>query len=640
MDTSYYKKYEPIFGKWHIVRELGEGSFGKVFEIEHRDLSGTYSSALKVITIPRNKTELAQVASENTGPDGVTKYFRSIVDGITKEFNIMSQLKGESTIVSYEDHEVKEHTDGIGWDIFIRMELLTPLLQYTANYPLSRNDIIRLGIDICSALELCRKNAIIHRDIKPENIFVSKNGRFKLGDFGIAKNIDKTTSELTKTGTYTYMAPEVYKGEAYGASVDIYSLGIVLYNYTNNGRSPFISATQSSVLPAEKTEALLRRMKGEALPAPANADEALSRVILKACAYLPRDRYLTPTDMRRDLEALLDGRSIGVSSLDKTVGIFGNKSTATTEAPAEKPSPSDVTEPDSKTASYCAEPLPSVSAAETVGIFHGGGNFVITPEPKTVKDHVEPQRNAPEKRVQPQPAPNVRNVPPPPPPKVASTKKSSSLTPFLCIAIVLLIAVGVAGYALISSGSSGDLIHNGSTSPSGNYAGSDDPTSAPNANAVELHASEYLGDPSGLTRIWFKSATASSQIYSEGILYSAENAIDNSTSTSWQEDADDDGEGEYLTLFFDGDTSIKYVSILPGYAKSTSAYYRNNRPKDILIEFSDGRSCTYTLPDGMSYATLALNDTVTTSYIRITILSVYKGETWDDTAITEVIAYR
>ena len=299
MDTSYYKKYEPIFGKWHIVRELGEGSFGKVFEIEHRDLSGTYSSALKVITIPRNKTELAQVASENTGPDGVTKYFRSIVDGITKEFNIMSQLKGESTIVSYEDHEVREHTDSIGWDIFIRMELLTPLLQYTANYPLSRNDIIRLGIDICSALELCRKNAIIHRDIKPENIFVSKNGRFKLGDFGIAKNIDKTTSELTKTGTYTYMAPEVYKGEAYGASVDIYSLGIVLYNYTNNGRSPFISATQSSVLPAEKAEALLRRMKGEALPAPANADEALSRVILKACAYLPRDRYLTPTDMRR-----------------------------------------------------------------------------------------------------------------------------------------------------------------------------------------------------------------------------------------------------------------------------------------------------------------------------------------------------
>ena len=459
MDTSYYKKYEPIFGKWHIVRELGEGSFGKVFEIEHRDLSGTYSSALKVITIPRNKTELAQVASENTGPDGVTKYFRSIVDGITKEFNIMSQLKGESTIVSYEDHEVREHTDSIGWDIFIRMELLTPLLQYTANYPLSRNDIIRLGIDICSALELCRKNAIIHRDIKPENIFVSKNGRFKLGDFGIAKNIDKTTSELTKTGTYTYMAPEVYKGAPYGASVDIYSLGIVLYNYTNNGRSPFISATQSSVLPAEKTEALLRRMKGESLPAPANADEALSRVILKACAYLPRDRYLTPTDMRRDLEALLDGRSIGVSSLDKTVGIFGNRSTATTEAPAEKPSDEGIiaasgnTKPVSGASLYHPESLPTGSSDGTVDIFSGSKRPAKSDSPAVApSDKTDPDLSKPEKddRTQPHSADNRENTP------VNSGKHTESKTGkgikilAATLAVCLVLAIGI--FALVKSG--------------------------------------------------------------------------------------------------------------------------------------------------------------------------------------------
>ena len=459
MDTSYYKKYEPIFGKWHIVRELGEGSFGKVFEIEHRDLSGTYSSALKVITIPRNKTELAQVAAENTGPDGVTKYFRSIVDGITKEFNIMSQLKGESTIVSYEDHEVREHTDGIGWDIFIRMELLTPLLQYTAAYPLSRSDIIRLGIDICSALELCRKNAIIHRDIKPENIFVSKNGRFKLGDFGIAKNIDKTTSELTKTGTYTYMAPEVYKGAPYGASVDIYSLGIVLYNYTNNGRSPFISATQSSVLPAEKTEALLRRIKGETLPAPANADDALARVILKACAYLPRDRYLTPTDMRRDLEALLDGRSVGVSSLDKTVGIFGNRSTATTEAPAEKPSDegksaaSGNTKPVSGASLYHPESLPTGSSDGTVDIFSGSKRPAKSDSPAVApSDKTDPDLSKPEKddRTQPHSADNRENTP------VNSGKHTESKTGkgikilAATLAVCLVLAIGI--FALVKSG--------------------------------------------------------------------------------------------------------------------------------------------------------------------------------------------
>ena len=299
MDISYYKKYEPIFGEWSIVREIGEGSFGKVFEIERRDFGYTYKAALKAITIPQSRSEIERIADDGMGPESVTAYFRGFVQELVEEFRIMSKLKGESNIVSYEDHRVIEHTDEIGWDVFIRMELLTPLTKYAKEHGISRADVIRLGIDICSALELCRKNNIIHRDIKPENIFVSENGKFKLGDFGIAKTVEKTTGGLSKKGTYTYMAPEVYKGEAYGASVDIYSLGIVLYNYTNNGRSPFISATQSSVLPAEKTEALLRRMKGEALPAPANADEALSRVILKACAYLPRDRYLTPTDMRR-----------------------------------------------------------------------------------------------------------------------------------------------------------------------------------------------------------------------------------------------------------------------------------------------------------------------------------------------------
>ena len=580
MDTSYYKKYEPIFGKWHIVRELGEGSFGKVFEIEHRDLSGTYSSALKVITIPRNKTELAQVASENTGPDGVTKYFRSIVDGITKEFNIMSQLKGESTIVSYEDHEVREHTDGIGWDIFIRMELLTPLLQYTANYPLSRNDIIRLGIDICSALELCRKNAIIHRDIKPENIFVSKNGRFKLGDFGIAKNIDKTTSELTKTGTYTYMAPEVYKGAPYGASVDIYSLGIVLYNYTNNGRSPFISATQSSVLPAEKAEALLRRMKGEALPAPANADEALSRVILKACAYLPRDRYLTPTDMRRDLEALLDGRSIGVSSLDKTVGIFGNKSTATTEAPAEKPSDEGIiaasgnTKPVSGASLYHPESLPTDSSDGTVDIFSGSKRPAKSDSPAVApSDKADPDLSKPEKddRTQPHSADNCENTP------VNSGKHTESKTGkgikilAATLAVCLVLAIGI--FALVKSGVFSEI---------------------PNLNIGLGTSSDSVSGTCGDNLEWtFSGGTLT--ISGEGVMYDYEYDADLNSLAPW------------------GDCEIEKIVIKTGVTSiGKYAFFKCDQLTKVTIPgsvtsigYGAFESCTslksVTIPDGVTY---------------------------------------
>ncbi|MBS7366300.1 MAG: hypothetical protein KIG31_06925, partial [Oscillospiraceae bacterium] len=61
MDISYYKKYEPIFGEWSIVREIGEGSFGKVFEIERRDFGYTYKAALKAITIPQSRSEIERI---------------------------------------------------------------------------------------------------------------------------------------------------------------------------------------------------------------------------------------------------------------------------------------------------------------------------------------------------------------------------------------------------------------------------------------------------------------------------------------------------------------------------------------------------------------------------------------------------
>ena len=360
MDTNYYKKYEPIFGKWHIVRELGEGGFGKVFEIERRDFGGTYKAALKAITIPQSQSEVKDILASGMDEQSVTSYFRGFVEEMIAEFVLMSKLKGHSNIVSYEDHDVIQHAEGIGWDIFIRMELLTPLLDYTRKSDLSRSDVIKLGIDICKALEVCRKNNIIHRDIKPQNIFISDLGDFKLGDFGIARTVEKTMGGLSKKGTYHYMAPEVFKSEPYGASVDIYSLGIVLYRFMNNNRLPFFPPFPSPIKFSDSDAALARRMKGETIPAPANADEALSQVILKACAYSPKDRYLSPSDMRRDLEALLDGRSIDVSSSEKTVGVFGGAA-----------EPTDKKEPVSETTAFFAEPLPTASTVGTVGIFSG-----------------------------------------------------------------------------------------------------------------------------------------------------------------------------------------------------------------------------------------------------------------------------
>ena len=139
----------------------------------------------------------------------------------------MSKLKGNSNIVSYEDHMVVPHENDPGWDILIRMELLTPLNKHYSENGMTKTDVILLGIDMCRALEVCKRNNIVHRDIKPENIFVSVNGDYKLGDFGVAKSMENANNSFSKKGTCFYMAPEVYDGRKYDARADIYSLGMV-----------------------------------------------------------------------------------------------------------------------------------------------------------------------------------------------------------------------------------------------------------------------------------------------------------------------------------------------------------------------------------------------------------------------------
>ena len=301
---STYEIGSIVFDKWKICRELGQGSYGTVYEIQREDFGGVYKAALKVITVPQSRTELQSVLDEGMTPPQAKQYFYSVVEDIGRECAIMSRLKGTGNIVSYEDHAVLRHPDGIGWDILIRMELLHPLLPYVYQHPMARRDIIRLGIDICKALELCQRYNIIHRDIKPENIFISDNGDYKLGDFGIARTIERTSSGLSKKGTYSYMAPEVYAGKEYGFSVDTYSLGLVLYRMLNKNRGPFLPQPPEAITYDNREQALARRMSGEPLPRPFYGEGRLGEIVLKACAFDPKDRYSSPQQLRQELEAI------------------------------------------------------------------------------------------------------------------------------------------------------------------------------------------------------------------------------------------------------------------------------------------------------------------------------------------------
>lgn len=302
---AYHDVKTPWEG-WHVINKIGKGGFGTVYEIERSQYGIQERAAMKVITIPQFADEIDDLLIEGYDNNSITQRFDAFAEDIVREYGMMAQMKGNANIVYCDDYRIIQQDNGFGRDIYIRMELLTPLLKAMDRVS-SESQIIRFGMEMCNALEACQKRKVIHRDIKPQNIFVSDDGVFKLGDFGIARKAEKTTRATVGKGTYQFMAPEVKNELPYGPTVDVYSLGLVMYWLLNDRRCPFFPLPPAVPTHKEEQEALHRRFSGEQIPAPKNGGEELKRIVLKACAFDPKDRYQSAREMREDLLRLSGG---------------------------------------------------------------------------------------------------------------------------------------------------------------------------------------------------------------------------------------------------------------------------------------------------------------------------------------------
>ena len=314
-----YTEGTKVLDGWTIIRKLGNGSFGTVYQIERKDEYGICEqSALKVISVPQSPEDINEILDEGMNDREASTYFDSAMRDIVREIAVMVEMKNCEHIVRYEAHKVIPHENGIGGDILLRMELLTSLPEYRSTHTIDENMVARMGMDLANALMYCERKGIIHRDIKPQNIFVTESGSFKLGDFGIARRMEQTTGASRK-GTEDYMAPEIYLRRPYGTTVDIYSLGLVMYKYANRGRLPFLPLPPTPPSFDDREQAFQDRMDGVPMPPPAEAGEGLSAVILKACEYDPKKRYRSAGELKVDLAAVLRGSK---SSRNEKQGIY------------------------------------------------------------------------------------------------------------------------------------------------------------------------------------------------------------------------------------------------------------------------------------------------------------------------------
>ena len=281
--------------QWHVVKRLGGGAYGDVFEIYRDHFDIREESALKVIQIGDTTEATETISNETT----------SIPEALRNEIQIMEVLRGAPNIVTIEDFYYKEEVSG--GLLFVRMELLTSFKAILADRKkrqsgFSVKEVMKLGADICTALMYCEKRGIIHRDIKPANLFVDDFGNYKVGDFGVSKRMETVhlVQNMTGIGTISYMAPELFAMRPYNNTVDIYALGLILYQLLNNGKLPFLPSEGPPYSVQDIELANKQRLSGTPLPTLAGiekedgvVDDALDAIIRKACAPESKDRYQT-----------------------------------------------------------------------------------------------------------------------------------------------------------------------------------------------------------------------------------------------------------------------------------------------------------------------------------------------------------
>jgi len=291
-----------------VSEKLGSGASGTVYKVVKTNVAGQYVRALKHITIPTEKQYNSVLNSMGGDVSKADSYFSHMLNNIVSEIRILNDLseKGVQHIVRYYENDILVTDSPRRYDIFILMEYLTPLEDFIQSTDFLVRDVVRLGMDVLNGLKSCHENGVVHRDIKDDNIFVSDKGEYKIGDFGVSKVLKDSSKAESLKGTPNFLAPEVYLGkEGYTKSVDLYSLGIVLYRLLNYSRNPFLPNFPEQYFVQDENAAFEERMRGKTPGLPAFGGEEIGCVIVKAISN-SSERFQTADEFINALEAAID----------------------------------------------------------------------------------------------------------------------------------------------------------------------------------------------------------------------------------------------------------------------------------------------------------------------------------------------
>lgn len=241
---------------------------------------------VKIISVPASPAQMdafllsGAFKDENSALD----YYRGIVDETLKEVDILEKLSELEWFIPYKACQMEPMESGKGFEIYLLGAYNRTLQKHFKRHIFTHLDALNLGLDLCSALSMCRRNGYLYVDLKPSNIYVADQRLFRIGDLGFVNLDSLKYASLPDKYQSIYTPPEVRDAfSALNTTMDIYAAGLILYQAYNNGELPF----NDNIKP------------GDQLPAPLYADYEIGEIILKACAVNPDDRWQDPIEMRQ-----------------------------------------------------------------------------------------------------------------------------------------------------------------------------------------------------------------------------------------------------------------------------------------------------------------------------------------------------
>jgi serine/threonine-protein kinase len=260
-------------GRYEVVSVLGRGAMGTVYKAIDPVIERTV--AIKTISLDQTKDERVEFEE---------RFYR--------EAKSAGRLNHPNIVTIYDVGETDEAAY-IAME-FLEGESLRELLDSGVVLPVDQ--IVRIAVRIAGALNYAHENHVVHRDIKPANIMIARNRDVKIMDFGIAKiSTGSRTLAGTVLGSPKYMAPEQVVGKDTDGRADIFALGAMLYEMLT-GSAPFSGDNLNSIM-----YKILNEEPAPPSTITARVPPVFDRIVAKALAKRPEDRYQTAKEFARDL---------------------------------------------------------------------------------------------------------------------------------------------------------------------------------------------------------------------------------------------------------------------------------------------------------------------------------------------------